>query len=360
MRLDKQIEAKVKEVNEALRAYLPKEEGQQRTIFEAMNYSVWAGGKRLRPMFLQSVYEMFAGADEDAGAGADAGAADAGLRQGAGDMASSAVSGAMRDAGRYGGTQGDGWRGAPVPPGAVAPFVAAIEMIHTSSLIHDDLPCMDNDTLRRGLPTTWVKFGDDLGVLAGDALMLYAFEVAAKAFEAVGGPHTGKAAPSALHYARIGRAIGVLAQKSGIYGMVGGQTLDVELTGKPIWPEQLQFIYRLKTGALLEAAFVIGAILGGANEEQIHKIEQVAGNVGFAFQIQDDILDVEGDIKALGKPVLSDEKNQKSTYVTIYGMEAAKNEVARLSRLAMDTLRTLPGDPVFLAGLIEKLITRRF
>lgn len=202
---------------------------------------------------------------------------------------------------------------------AVEPFMAAMEMIHTSSLIHDDLPCMDNDELRRGLPTTWKKFGYDMAVLAGDALMIYAFETASRAFAMTRYPD------------RAARAIQVLAEKTGIYGMIGGQVVDVQLTGKPVPQEKLDFIYRLKTGALLEASMMIGAILGGASEKEQKRVEEIASAVGLAFQIQDDILDVTSTSEELGKPVLSDEKNQKTTYVTLVGLDQAKADVAEIS-----------------------------
>ena len=234
-------------------SYLPAEEGHQKTVLEAMNYSVKAGGKRLRPMLMRETYRLFGGASKE-----------------------------------------------------IEPFMAAIEMIHTSSLIHDDLPCMDNDTLRRGMPTVWVKYGYDMAVLAGDALMIYAFETAAKSFALGADP------------ALAGRCIGLLAEKTGIYGMIGGQTVDVELTNKPIPEDKLDFIYRLKTGALLEASMMIGAILAGASEEDIRKIEKIASAIGLAFQIQDDILDVTSSPEVLGKPVLSDEKNNKTTYAVSY------------------------------------------
>lgn len=225
--------------------------------------------------------------------------------------------------------------------------MAAMEMIHTSSLIHDDLPCMDNDELRRGLPTTWKKFGYDMAVLAGDALMIYAFETASKAFAMTQYPE------------RAARAIGILAEKTGIYGMIGGQVVDVELTGKPIPQEKLDFIYRLKTGALLEASMMIGAILGGASEEEIRRVEEIAAAVGLAFQIQDDILDVTSTSEELGKPVLSDEKNQKTTYVTLVGLDQAREDVAEISSRAVTLLKQLPGQNPFLENLITMLVERK-
>lgn len=281
------------EVEAVLWQYLPEETGFQKTIFEAMNYSLRAGGKRLRPLLMRETYRLFGGSGRE-----------------------------------------------------IEPFMAAIEMIHTSSLIHDDLPCMDNDELRRGLPTTWVKYGYDMAVLAGDALLIYAVETAAKSF-AMG-----------ADAAKAGQAIGLLAEKTGIYGMIGGQVVDVELTGKPVPKDKLDFIYRLKTGALLEAAMMIGALLGGADEAQLKTVEQMAGAVGRAFQIQDDILDVTSTPEQLGKPVLSDEKNAKTTYVTLVGIDQAKADVAMISEEAIQCLHRLPGENPFLETLIQMLVTR--
>lgn len=291
--MSEELKCRTAAVEAVVKSYLPEEKGHQKTIFEAMNYSVNAGGKRLRPMLMQEVYRLFGGEGKE-----------------------------------------------------IEPFMAAIEMIHTSSLIHDDLPCMDNDELRRGLPTTWVKYGYDMAVLAGDALMIYAFETAAKAF-------------SMTAYAeRVGQAIGLLAEKTGIYGMIGGQVVDVELTGKAVSQEKLDFIYRLKTGALLEASMMIGAILAGASKEEVQAAEQMAADIGMAFQIQDDILDVTSNAEVLGKPVLSDEKNHKTTYVTLFGLEQAKSEVEKISERAVAILRGLPGENPFLEALIRMLITR--
>lgn len=282
-----------KETEDVILSYLPSEEGYQKTVLSAMNYSVKAGGKRLRPLLLMEMYRMFGGKGREA-----------------------------------------------------EPFMAAIEMIHTFSLVHDDLPCMDNDEFRRGLPTTWVKYGYDMAVLAGDGLYGYAFETAAKALEFTQNP------------ARIARCMGILAQKSGIYGMIGGQTLDVELTKKPVNKEQLEFIYRLKTGALIECPMVIGAVLAGADEDQVSTVERMASCIGKAFQIQDDILDVTSSQEVLGKPVLSDEKNGKNTYVALYGMEQAKQAVKELSEEAVLALESLPGDHEFMRQLIMMLVTR--
>lgn len=281
------------EVEKVVYSYLPAEEGHQKTIFEAMNYSVRAGGKRLRPLLMREVYRLFGGQGSE-----------------------------------------------------IEPFMAAIEMIHTSSLIHDDLPCMDNDEYRRGKKTTWVVYGYDMAVLAGDALLIYAIETAAKAFSMT---------PNAD---RVGKCIRILAEKTGIYGMIGGQTVDVELTDKLIPKDKLDFIYRLKTGALLEAAMVIGAVMGGASDEECETVERMAAAIGLAFQIQDDILDVTSSQEILGKPVLSDEKNNKTTYVSLEGIEKARHDVEKLSETAVDILYSLPGKNDFLEDLIKVLVSR--
>lgn len=293
MNFNEMLETRTREVEAVVERYLPAADGYQKTVLDAMNYSVRAGGKRLRPMLMEETYRLFGGS----------------------------------------GT-------------VVEPFMAAIEMIHTSSLIHDDLPCMDNDELRRGLPTTWVKYGYDMAVLAGDSLLIYAVETAAKAFAL-----TEEAAV-------VGRCIGILAQKTGIYGMIGGQTVDVELTNKPVPHEKLDFIYHLKTGALLESSMMIGALLAGADEEETRLVEQMAAAIGLAFQIQDDILDVTSSMEVLGKPVLSDEKNNKTTYVTLEGLEKAKKDVARISDDAVRILHELPGENEFLEALIHMLVSR--
>lgn len=293
----KELEERTKEIEQLIVKYLPEEKGHQKTIFEAVNYSVKAGGKRLRPMLMQETCRLFIGE----------------------------------------------------VPEPVVPFMAAIEMIHTSSLVHDDLPCMDDDMMRRGKASTWAEFGEDIGVLAGDALMMYAMETAAKAFDMTEDPD---------ELIRIGHAMGILARKSGIYGMIGGQTVDVELAGGAIARDKLDFIYRLKTGALIEASMLIGAILGGAADEDCKIVESLASKIGMAFQIRDDILDVTGNEETIGKPSGSDEKNQKTTYVTLDGLEKAKERVVRLSDEAVADLDKLPGSNEFLEKLIRLLAGR--
>ncbi len=287
-------EKRLREIENILQEYLPKQKGRQKIIMEAMGYSLLAGGKRLRPMLMQETCRLFGRNSK-----------------------------------------------------ALKPFMAAIEMIHTYSLVHDDLPTMDNDDYRRGRKTTHVVYGEDMGILAGDALLNYAFETAFKAF-------VTEPEDSLL----IGRALGVLGKKAGIYGMIGGQVIDVKETGHAVSKEVLDTIYELKTAALIEAAMMIGAILGGASEEEVKIVEKIAGNIGTAFQIQDDILDVTGTKEALGKPLHSDEKNEKTTYVTLLGIQEAKKEVEEKSCEAVRLLKKLPGKNSYLEELFMELIHR--
>ena len=288
------MNSRVTEIESILKAYLPKQEGYQSLIMEAMEYSLMAGGKRLRPMLMQETYRLFGGESH-----------------------------------------------------LVEPFMAALEMIHTYSLVHDDLPAMDNDEYRRGRKTTHVVYGEGMGILAGDALLNYAFETAASSF-----------ATYPEESLRIGKAIQVLGRKAGIYGMIGGQVIDVTSVGKEISKEVLDVIHELKTAALIEAAMMIGAILAGASEEEIQKVERVAHNVGLAFQIRDDVLDVTSSAEVLGKPVGSDAKNEKTTYVTLLGIDRAKEYVKEISEEAISLLKSFPKRNVFLEDLIEKLIYR--
>lgn len=294
MNFKEEQQKRVEQIEEILREYLPEKDGEQKLIMDAMEYSLMAGGKRLRPMLMQETYRLFGGTGE-----------------------------------------------------TVKPFMAALEMIHTYSLVHDDLPAMDNDDYRRGRKTTHVVYGEDMGILAGDALLNYAFETAASAFDMENADMRS-----------VAKAMQILAKKAGIYGMIGGQVVDVASTGKSISGETLDFIYRLKTGALIESAMMIGAVLAGANEAQAALAEQIAGKVGMAFQIQDDILDVTSTAEVLGKPIHSDEKNEKTTYVTWKGLQSAKEEVERLSKEAVDELRKLNPEDTFLETLLLSLIHR--
>ncbi len=291
---------KVEEIETIIREFLPKEEGYQRIIMEAMSYSLLAGGKRLRPMLMKETYLLFSG-------------------------------GSVR----------------PEEKGALHAFMAAQEMIHTYSLVHDDLPAMDDDDYRRGRKTTHVVYGEDMGILAGDALLNFAFETAAGAFETA--PDKSK---------EIAKALQILGRKAGIFGMIGGQVIDVKETGHAVSKEILDTVYELKTAALIESSMMIGAVLGGAAAKELDETEQIAKNIGLAFQIQDDILDVTGTAATLGKPVHSDEKNEKTTYVTLFGVEKAKKIVEEKSQSAVLKLRELPGDHAYLEQLFRQLIYR--
>lgn len=301
MNFDEEMRQKTAGIEAIIKSFLPEEKGYQKTVVEAMNYSILAGGKRIRPMLMQETYHMLGGE------------------------------------GRL-----------------IEPFMAAIEMIHTYSLVHDDLPCMDNDEYRRGRKTTHVVFGEGMAVLAGDALLNYAFETAAMAFEHVCG---------LPEMERVAKALSLLAQKAGIRGMIGGQNADIEAEdmGERVTEEQLLFIHEHKTAALIQSAMTIGAVLAGASEETIVKLDKCAYNIGIAFQIQDDILDITSSLEVLGKQTGSDVKNNKTTYVTLNGIGNSKQEVERLSKEAVDIIDSFEGEELnklFLKNLIGQLITR--
>lgn len=296
MSFEELLQQKVEHVNSIINKYLPKEDGHQRVIFEAMSYSVQAGGKRLRPILMEETYKLFGGEST-----------------------------------------------------VIEPFMAAIEMIHTYSLVHDDLPAMDNDEYRRGKKTTHAVYGEAIGILTGDALLNYAYETAAKAFEKMEADE------------RIAKAFTILTKKAGVYGMVGGQVVDVwnEKTNTSVTKETLDFIYRLKTGALIESSMMIGAVLAGASAQQVQQIEKIAGNIGIAFQIQDDVLDVTSTFEELGKPIGSDERNEKATYVTFEGLNKAGNDVACMTNEAIRLLDDFKLEASFLKELFEYLIYRK-
>lgn len=296
------LNEKAKAIEEVIKAYLPEKTGLQQTVIEAMHYSILAGGKRLRPMLMQETYKLCGGQGE-----------------------------------------------------CIKPFMAAMEMIHTYSLVHDDLPAMDNDEYRRGHKTTHVVYGEGMAVLAGDALLNYAFETALKVFAACDVDDV----PLTDRYRAASKALSILAQKAGIYGMIGGQNADIEAEeAEEVNLSQLLFIHEHKTAALIEASMMIGAVLAGAKEETVKALEECASHIGIAFQIQDDILDVVGDAGDLGKPIGSDVKNNKQTYVTLVGFNEAAKEVETRSEKALSILRSLPGDSSFLQNLTEYLIHR--
>lgn len=295
MNISDEIAKRASDIETRIRRFLPEQYEYQKTIVDAMSYSVLAGGKRLRPMLMEAAYQMFDGTGQD-----------------------------------------------------IDSFMAAIEMIHTYSLVHDDLPAMDNDMYRRGKKTTHAVYGEAMGILAGDALLNYAFETVADALVRCNGDM------------RMIRAYAVLSRKAGIYGMIGGQVVDVESEkkGQKVDQNCLDFIYRLKTGALIEASLMIGAILAGASDEEVALMEAAGTRLGLAFQIQDDILDVTSSLEVLGKPIGSDERNEKATYVAFEGLEKAKTEVERLSKEAVQILDGLKKDHTFLKELFLYLIHR--
>lgn len=265
--------------NTVIEKYLPKEEGFLSELISAMNYSVLVGGKRLRPVFIDSAYRLMGGKDK-----------------------------------------------------RNEPFMAAMEYLHTYSLVHDDMPEIDNDELRRGKPTTHSRYGAACGLLAGDGLLHWSTQTALRAFDYAGSDEDRR---------NIVKALTVFAEKSGPYGMLGGQSVDVLFTGKNPDKDRLDYIYRLKTCALIEGSMMIGAALAGADESTLEKLEEIGRCVGMAFQIQDDILDCTGDAAVLGKPLNSDEKNNKTTYVTLFGLDKAAEEVEALSKKAEDILESI-------------------
>lgn len=291
--IEEQIRQRATEIEAIIDSYLPEIEGYQKTVIDAMHYTIKAGGKRLRPMLMQETFRLFGGEGK-----------------------------------------------------VIEPFMAAIEMIHTYSLIHDDLPALDNDDYRRGRKTAHVVYGEDMAILAGDALLNYAFETASKAFD--------------MDYdsQKVGKAFQVLSRKPGIHGMIGGQVADVLWTGDRINLEQLLFIHRLKTSALIECSMMIGAILAGATKEQVQIVEKIGENIGIAFQIQDDVLDVISTTEELGKPVGSDEEQGKVTYVALKGLEESRKDVELYTMEAIGRLDSLPYENTFLRELLLYLIHR--
>lgn len=297
MNFNEKLSQKIDQVEIILKEYLPKENGYQSRLIEAMNYSVMAGGKRLRPILMKESFLLFGGSGRQ-----------------------------------------------------IEPFMAALEMIHNYSLVHDDLPAMDNDEYRRGRKTTWKVYGDGMAVLAGDGLLNLAFETAALAFDL---------AKNQEEMQRTARALKILGQKAGINGMIGGQCADIEAEeGRQVTTQLLLFIHENKTAALIQAAMMIGAVLAGADEKSILAMEKAAYNIGIAFQIQDDILDVTSTTDVLGKPVGSDEKNSKLTYVKLHGLEESKEEVKKMSKEALSILSSFEKRNEFLEELVNSLITR--
>lgn len=297
MNFEEMLKAKTSRAEAVLKRYMPEEGGYQGQVLKAMNYSVSAGGKRLRPILMEESFLLFGGQGE-----------------------------------------------------LVEPFMAALEMIHNYSLVHDDLPAMDNDEYRRGRETTWKVYGDGMAVLAGDGLLNLAFETAACAFDL---------AKTDKEFIRAACAIRILGRKSGVYGMIGGQAADIAAeSGTQVTEEMLLFIHENKTAALIQAALMIGAVLAGADASDAARMERAAYNIGVAFQIQDDILDVTGTTEVLGKPVGSDERNHKLTYAAFHGLDKSREEVRRLSAEALEILSSFKNKNEFLNKLVESLTTR--
>lgn len=295
MSFNNELSGKVEKVNKLMEGVLGVNTGLAEYLMDAMRYSVMGSGKRLRPILMEETAQLFGG---------------------------DAVE--------------------------LPYFMAAIELIHSYSLVHDDMPCIDNDEYRRGRKTTHAVYGETTALLAGDGLLNFAYETATQAFNDSKDP------------AKVGKALRVLTTKAGIFGMVGGQAVDVDVekTGSELTKEKLLFIHENKTSALIEASMMIGGILAGASDADIKKLEEAASNIGIAFQIRDDILDVVGTFEELGKPIGSDKENEKDTYVTLFGFDQAKADVEEYSRKALDILNSFEKKNEFLNCLVESLISR--
>lgn len=261
-------------------------------VLEASRYSLRLGGKRIRPIIMLEFCKLFGGDIKDA-----------------------------------------------------LSFAVALEMIHTYSLIHDDLPCMDNDDMRRGKPSCHIKYGEDIALLAGDTLLTESFKIAADA---------------QIDADKKVKAITVLAERAGLHGMIGGQVMDLSFEKKSPSLEELRAMYIKKTGCLISAAAEIGSIIGGANAEQLEIAKAYALNLGLAFQIIDDILDVIGDEAVLGKPIGSDEENQKTTFVTLLGLDKAREMAKDLTTEALGLLKMLSLDTKNLEELTKYLLDRNY
>ncbi|WP_304339932.1 polyprenyl synthetase family protein [Metaclostridioides mangenotii] len=293
MEFNSSLKERASYIENILNEYMPKEEGYQKSVIEAMNYSLSAGGKRLRPILTLEACKIVGGNEEDA-----------------------------------------------------IPFAVAIEMIHTYSLIHDDLPALDNDDLRRGRPTNHKVYGEAMGILAGDALLNYAFEIMLKG-------SLGKNNPE-----KYLRAVYEIARHAGIYGMIGGQVVDVESEDKKIGKEKLDYIHNNKTAAMIIGCMRAGAIVGGADQVELESVTNYAKNIGLSFQIVDDILDIVGDEEKLGKKVNSDIENNKSTYPSLLGLEKSRDIATELISDAKNSIETTFESADFLKGLADYIISR--
>ncbi|MBZ4644745.1 MAG: Polyprenyl synthetase [Clostridia bacterium] len=285
---------KINLVDKYLEIYLPERENYQKNIYHAMKYSIFAGGKRLRPVITLACCEIVGGNEILA-----------------------------------------------------IPFGCAIEMIHTYSLIHDDLPAMDNDDYRRGKLTNHKVFGEAIAILAGDALLNKAFEIM-----------TEESLKNNIDLRRAMHAMSVIAKASGSEGMIGGQVVDLEAENKTIDRQHLEYMHLHKTGALIMAAAEAGAIIGGAAEDELQALKTYSKNIGLAFQIKDDILDIEGVQEKLGKPTGSDINNNKSTFITLMGMDKSKTLVESLTQEAIEQLKIFDDRACFLTQLAQYLVNR--
>lgn len=286
-------------IEKLIESFFYNEDELNKNVIKASNEAIRNGGKRLRPLIMFETYKAISG-----------------------DECSEEI---------------------------IAPFLAAIEMIHTFSLIHDDLPAMDNDRLRRGKPTTWVSYGEDMAILAGDMLSVQAFEIISKKMQETDDFNILK---------RMSRAMYTLARATGAFGMIGGQCVDVEYSGKKMTEEVMKYTYALKTGALLAASFVVGGILAGASETEVGLLKKAGSYVGEAFQIRDDYLDIVADEKELGKPTHSDEKNLKITYVNIVGTDESLRRIVSLSENAKKCLSEVRGDMSSVVEIIDMMVNR--
>ena len=287
----KEALGKKKEAVEAiLESFLAEEKGFDRIGREAMNYSLMAPGKRIRPILVEEAFFLCCREEE---------------------------------------------KEELLP--ILHSFMAAIEMIHSFSLCHDDLPAMDNDRVRRGQDSTWAHFSEAQGILAGDALSLYAFQAVLETFQ----KEKRKNPMLSRYEGRVLSALLVLARESGIDGMVGGQVVDLEKEGQPLSEEELFFIMEKKTAALLRASLLMGAILGGAEEKVQEEIALFGENLGLAFQIRDDILDEISTTEELGKPVHSDKEEGKTTAYSLFGREKAEEKVEEYTEKAISALENL-------------------
>ncbi len=294
MNFKEKLKSYVDVINDFLDKYIVVEDVPEKVLYSSMKYSLEAGGKRLRPVLSLSVCDMLDGNIND-----------------------------------------------------VIPYACAIEMIHTYSLIHDDLPSMDDDNFRRGKPTNHKVFGEAIAILAGDGLLNSAFELMLKASS-----YGDKGLDKKI------KAISVIANASGIKGMIAGQVIDLESEDSDISPELLKRMHKCKTGALIKAPVISSAVLCGASKDEIKHLESFSENIGLAFQIKDDILDIEGDSDKLGKNIGSDASNGKSTFVSIYGLDKSKEMLFNITANAVSDLDIFGDKALFLKELSKYLLER--